>query len=122
MNVDRMRRYAAGAREDAERQDRAARLAAMTPEHRQTHLAGRPCGECIAAGFRTSAVQVVATATLAAYVGGGGLGQFINEGFARGDTAETAAGGVLVALLALLVEVLLALVQRTVQPPAETRL
>jgi osmoprotectant transport system permease protein len=76
----------------------------------------------IAAGFRTSAVQVVATATLAAYVGGGGLGQFINEGFARGDQPETAAGGVLVALLALLVEVVLALVQRRVQPPAETRL
>jgi osmoprotectant transport system permease protein len=76
----------------------------------------------IAAGFRTSAVQVVATATLAAYVGGGGLGQFINEGFARGDQPETAAGGVLVALLALLVELVLAQVQRRVQPAAETRL
>ena len=76
----------------------------------------------IAAGFRTSAVQVVATATLAAYVGGGGLGQFINEGFARGDKPETAAGGVLVAVLALTVEVLLALLQRRVEPPAETRL
>jgi osmoprotectant transport system permease protein len=76
----------------------------------------------IAAGFRTSAVQVVATATLAAYVGGGGLGQFINEGFARGDQPETAAGGVLVALLALLVELVLAQVQRWVQPAAETRL
>jgi osmoprotectant transport system permease protein len=76
----------------------------------------------IAAGFRTSAVQVVATATLAAYVGGGGLGQFINEGFARGDQPETAAGGVLVALLALLVELVLAQVQRRFQPAAETRL
>lgn len=76
----------------------------------------------LAAGLRTSAVQVVATATLAAYVGGGGLGQFINEGFARGDMPETAAGGVLVAVLALTVEVLLALLQRRLQPPAETRL
>jgi osmoprotectant transport system permease protein len=76
----------------------------------------------MAAGLRTSAVQVVATATLAAYVGGGGLGQFINEGFARGDQAETAAGGVLVAVLALVVELLLAALQRWVQPPAETRL
>lgn len=76
----------------------------------------------IAAGLRTSAVQVVATATLAAYVGGGGLGQFINEGFARGDLPETAAGGVLVALLALVVELLLALLQRSLQPPVETRL
>jgi osmoprotectant transport system permease protein len=76
----------------------------------------------IAAGFRTSAVQVVATATLAAYVGGGGLGQFINEGFARGDRPETAAGGVLVAALALAVELLLALLQRRLSPPVETRL
>jgi osmoprotectant transport system permease protein len=67
----------------------------------------------IAAGFRTSAVQVVATATLAAYVGGGGLGRFIADGFGRADPAQTAAGGVLVAALALLVEVTLALVQRT---------
>lgn len=76
----------------------------------------------IAAGLRTSSVQVVATATLAAYVGGGGLGQFINEGFARGDQPETAAGGVLVASLALLVELLLAQLQRTLAPPVETRL
>lgn len=76
----------------------------------------------IAAGFRTAAVQVVATATLAAYVGGGGLGQFINEGFGRGDKAETAAGGVLVAGLALTVEGLLALVQRRLAPAVETGL
>lgn len=76
----------------------------------------------IAAGFRTSAVQVVATATLAAYVGGGGLGQFINEGFARADNAETAAGGVLVAGLALIVEGVLALLQKRFTPPVETRL
>ena len=76
----------------------------------------------VAAGVRTAAVQVVATATLAAYVGGGGLGQFINEGFARGDRPETAAGGVLVAALALVVELLLALLQRRLSPPLETRL
>lgn len=66
----------------------------------------------IAAGVRSAAVQVVATATLAAYVGGGGLGRFIADGFGRGDPAQTAAGGVLVAALALAVEVLLALAQR----------
>ncbi|MCU1600557.1 MAG: opuBD [Frankiales bacterium] len=76
----------------------------------------------MAAGIRTSAVQVIATATLAAYVGGGGLGQFLNEGFARGDSAEKAAGGLLVAALALLVELTLAAVQRRLEPPAETRL
>jgi osmoprotectant transport system permease protein len=70
----------------------------------------------IAAGFRTAAVQVVATATLAAYVGGGGLGVFINDGFANQDKGEIFAGGILVATLALVVEGGLALVQRALTP------
>jgi osmoprotectant transport system permease protein len=70
----------------------------------------------IAAGFRTAAVQVVATATLAALVGGGGLGTIINSGFGRQDQGEILAGGMLVALLALLTEGSLALVQRAVTP------
>jgi osmoprotectant transport system permease protein len=76
----------------------------------------------IAAGFRTAAVQVVATATLAAYVGGGGLGRLIADGFGRADPAQTAAGGVLVAALALMVEIALALVQRMItKGPREAR-
>lgn len=67
----------------------------------------------IAAGVRTAAVQVVATATLAAYVGGGGLGRFIADGFGRADPAMTVAGGVLVAALALVTELSLAGVQRS---------
>jgi osmoprotectant transport system permease protein len=70
----------------------------------------------IAAGFRTAAVQVVATATLAALVGGGGLGTIINDGFGNQNTGEVVAGGILVALLALLTELSLALVQRLVTP------
>jgi osmoprotectant transport system permease protein len=70
----------------------------------------------IAAGVRTAAVQIVATATLAAYVGGGGLGRLVADGFGRADPAMTAAGGVLVAGLALVVEVTLAGVQRAVTP------
>ncbi|HWG92607.1 MAG TPA: ABC transporter permease [Mycobacteriales bacterium] len=70
----------------------------------------------VLAGIRTASVQVVATATLAAYVGGGGLGRFIADGFGRGDLAMAAGGGVLVALLALLVEVSLGAVQRRVEP------
>jgi osmoprotectant transport system permease protein len=70
----------------------------------------------IAAGVRTAVVQVVATATLAAYVGGGGLGRFIADGFGRADPAQTAAGGVLVAALALLLELVLGLVQRRLTP------
>jgi osmoprotectant transport system permease protein len=70
----------------------------------------------IAAGLRTAAVQVVATATLAALVGGGGLGVIINTGFGQQDRPQILAGGILVALLALLTEGVLALVQRSVTP------
>ena len=70
----------------------------------------------IAAGFRTSSVQVVATATLAALVGGGGLGKIINEGFGQQDPGQYVAGGMLVALLAIITEGVLALVQRQVTP------
>jgi osmoprotectant transport system permease protein len=73
----------------------------------------------IAAGFRTAAVQVVATATLAALVGGGGLGRIITDGFGQQDRPQILAGGFLVALLALVTEGLLALVQRSVTPGHE---
>lgn len=70
----------------------------------------------IAAGVRTAAVQVVATATLAALVGGGGLGTVINEGFGQQDRPQIIAGGILVATLALLTEAVLAWAQRVVTP------
>ena len=73
----------------------------------------------LAAGFRTAAVQVVATTALASYVNGGGLGQIIAEGFGLGISAaggQILAGGVLVALLALLVEGILAVVERMITP------
>jgi osmoprotectant transport system permease protein len=75
----------------------------------------------IAAGLRTAAVQVVATATLAAYVGGGGLGRFIADGFGQADPAMTTAGGVLVAALALVVELALGLLQRRLTPGPRRR-
>jgi osmoprotectant transport system permease protein len=72
----------------------------------------------LAAGFRTASVQVVATATLAALVGGGGLGSFVNEGFGRQDMGEVLAGGLLTAVLCLLVEAVFAVVQRLATPRA----
>lgn len=68
----------------------------------------------IMAGVRTSAVQVVATATLAAFPGLGGLGRYIINGLAVQDYAQVAAGAILVAALALLVEGVLAGLQRLV--------
>ena len=58
----------------------------------------------IVSGIRVAAVQVVATATLAALVGGGGLGRFIVDGFALRQQDMLVAGAILVALLALLTE------------------
>jgi osmoprotectant transport system permease protein len=76
----------------------------------------------LAAGLRTAAVQVVATAALAAFVNGGGLGEIIAAGFgigmSAGGGAQIVAGGIAVALLALLVEGILAGVQRLVTPRA----
>ena len=72
----------------------------------------------ILAGLRTAFVQTAATATLAAFVGGGGLGRFILDGFALQDQAMVLAGVVLVAVLTMSSEVALALLQRRLDPRA----
>jgi osmoprotectant transport system permease protein len=69
------------------------------------------------AGIRTATVAVVATATLAAYVDSGGLGRYIVDGFAVQDEVKVFVGGLLVALLAVGLELLLAGVQRRVVSP-----
>jgi osmoprotectant transport system permease protein len=75
----------------------------------------------IVAGLRTAAVQVVATATLAAVVAGGGLGRYITDGFAAGDRPRVFAGAVLVGLLAIATEGAFALLQRVVTPRITSR-
>jgi osmoprotectant transport system permease protein len=70
----------------------------------------------VATGVRTAAVQVVATATLATLVGGGGLGRIINLGFGQQDHGLILAGAVLVAALALLTELVLVLVSAALTP------
>ncbi|MFI9206211.1 ABC transporter permease [Streptomyces sp. NPDC053048] len=70
----------------------------------------------IVTGVRTAAVQVVATTTLAALPGGGGLGRIITAGFRLTDTAQVVAGALLVAVLALLVEGAFVLLQRFLDP------
>jgi len=71
----------------------------------------------VLAGLRTAAVQVVATATLGAVVGTGGLGRYLIDGLAQRKYEEVVAGGVLVALLAIATELSFAWLQRrTVSP------
>ncbi|MEV3859376.1 ABC transporter permease subunit [Streptomyces sp. NPDC050095] len=55
-------------------------------------------------GVRIAAVQLVATATIAALAGGGGLGRIITAGFNLASTPQVVAGAVLVAVFALVVE------------------
>lgn len=71
----------------------------------------------IAAGLRTTIVQVVATIPLAALAGGGGLGQIIAFGMGTQRYGQVLAGGVIVAVLALLLDGVLAVAQRLVTPP-----
>jgi osmoprotectant transport system permease protein len=71
----------------------------------------------IVSGIRVAAVQVVATATLAALVGGGGLGRFIVDGFALRQQDMLVAGAILVALLALLTERSLTFLERRAVSP-----
>lgn len=70
----------------------------------------------IMAGIRTAAVAVIATATLGAVVGYGGLGRYIIDGFAQGNDVLIFVGGVTVALLAVATELGLGYVERRVDP------
>ncbi|MGI8775122.1 MAG: ABC transporter permease [Actinomycetota bacterium] len=70
----------------------------------------------IVAGLRTSTVQVIATATLAAITAGGGLGRFIVDGFARNDRPLILAGAILVAALAVGAELALGFCEKAVRP------
>lgn len=71
-------------------------------------------------GLRAAVLQVVATATVAAYVGLGGLGRFLIDGLATQDYAMTAGGAILVALLALALDAPFALLGRLIVSPGLT--
>ena len=70
----------------------------------------------IATGIRSAAIQVVATATLGAVFGFGGLGRYLVDGISQNDTGQIMGGVVLVALLVVVAELLIALIQRGLTP------
>jgi osmoprotectant transport system permease protein len=70
----------------------------------------------ILTGVRIAALQVIATATLGAYVGFNGLGSFINEGFRQRDDAKLLTGAVAVALCAVSVDVVFGVIARRAMP------
>jgi osmoprotectant transport system permease protein len=75
----------------------------------------------IVVGLRTAAIFVVATATIAAYIGLGGLGRYIIDGLARDQYGPVAGGALLVVILAVLVLAFFALLSRLIVPAALRR-
>jgi osmoprotectant transport system permease protein len=65
----------------------------------------------IFAGIRTAAVQIVSAATLAAFIGGGGLGELITAGMGTLDIPQLLVGGLTVAALAVATELFFALIE-----------
>lgn len=75
----------------------------------------------IIGGVRSATLQIIATATIAGYVGLAGLGRFLIEGIAYHDYTLAFAGAILVAGLALAADGVLALVQKLVVPHGVSR-
>lgn len=71
----------------------------------------------IAGGLRSATVQVIATATLGALFGFGGLGRYLVDGVAQNDDGQILGGVILVAALALAAEGGFALIQRALTSP-----
>jgi osmoprotectant transport system permease protein len=94
----------------------AARGMGMTPWQQVVKVEVPIAMPLILVGLRTSAIFVVATATIAAYIGLGGLGRFIIDGFANNQYGPAAGGALLVVLLALLVLGLFSLLSRLLVP------
>jgi osmoprotectant transport system permease protein len=67
-------------------------------------------------GLRISAIQVVATATIAAYIGLGGLGRYIIDGLARSEYNVVAGGAAVIVLLALAIQGLFTLLRWLIVP------
>ena len=81
-----------------------------------------PCAlPLMISGVRSSTLQIVSTATIAAYLGLQGLGRFILDGRAQANFAEMAGGAVLVAVLAIVLEVSFAWLGRIVVSPGLRR-
>ncbi len=80
-----------------------------------------PCAlPLLLSGVRSATLQVIATATIAASISLGGLGRYLIDGLSVSDYAEMASGAILVAALALVMDGILSIVQRTAVSPGLT--
>lgn len=66
----------------------------------------------IVGGLRSCVLQVLSTATIAAFIGLGGLGRYVIDGLALGDYAQVLTGALAVTVLALVADSVLAILQR----------
>ena len=94
----------------------AAEALGMTPRQRLLRVRLPLAAPVIMAGVRTAAVITVGAATLAAFIGAGGLGEPIITGLALADTRMVLSGALPAAALALLVDGVLAVLERRVAP------
>jgi osmoprotectant transport system permease protein len=90
----------------------AARGMGMTPAEIRRRVEWPLAFPVVLAGIRTAAVEVIASATLASFIGGGGLGDYIVDGLATNDSLELLTGASAVAVLALIVDLALGAVAR----------
>ncbi len=90
----------------------AARGTGMTPRQVGARVRWPLALPVVAVGVRTATVEVIASATLATFIGGGGLGDYINDGLQTSNLPELVGGAVAVALLAILADAALGLAQR----------
>jgi len=111
-----LRNTYSGVRDAGPEATEAARALGMSPGQVLRHVRLPLAAPLIMAGIRTAAVITVGTATLAAFIGAGGLGDPIVAGLALTDTRMILSGAVPAALLALLVDAALALCERWVTP------
>ncbi len=95
----------------------AARGMGMTPHQSLLRVELPLALPVILTGVRTATVEVISSATLAAFVGSGGLGIYITRGFALYDFSILMVGAVPVALITLIAEGGLSLLQRSVERP-----
>ncbi|MBA3346750.1 MAG: ABC transporter permease [Gemmatimonadales bacterium] len=105
-----------GVRDAAPEAVGAARALGMTPRQILRHVRLPLAAPVIMAGIRTAAVINVGTATLAAFIGAGGLGDPIAAGLALSDSRMILSGALPAALLALLVDGALGVAERSVGP------
>jgi osmoprotectant transport system permease protein len=94
----------------------AARGMGMTPAQVLAQIEIPLAVPAIVVGIRVAAVEVLSSATLAAFIGGGGLGNFITRGFALYDVPIMLVGAVPVALLALISELVWTVFLRFYRP------